>query len=139
MTGCCSSAPLHQRRPPQDVAIGVVGGPKLEEVFARCQGRIVVTSFTSNIHRVQQVVDAAAQLGRKVSLVGRSMRKNVNIGRQLGHIDVPDRLLVGPREIEDYRPRSWSSPRGARASPCRPCAAWPTSTTPTSRCTKGTR
>src|SRR3954462_11323212 len=77
-------------------------GPKLEEVFARCQGRIVVTCFASNIHRVQQVVDAAAQLGRKVSLVGRSMRKNVNIGRQLGHIDVPEGILIGPKEIEDF-------------------------------------
>ena len=77
-------------------------GPKLEEVFARCQGRIVVTCFASNIHRVQQVVDAAAVGGRKVSLVGRSMRKNVNIGRMLGHIDVPEGMLVGPKEIEDF-------------------------------------
>ncbi|HEY1276926.1 MAG TPA: ribonuclease J [Thermoleophilaceae bacterium] len=77
-------------------------GPKLEEVFARCTGRIVVTCFASNIHRVQQVVDAAADLGRKVSLVGRSMRKNVNIGRGLGHIEVPEGMLVGTREIEDF-------------------------------------
>jgi ribonuclease J len=77
-------------------------GPKLEEVFARCQGRIVVTCFASNIHRVQQVVDAAGQLGRKVSLVGRSMRKNTNIGGMLGHIDIPDGMLVGPKEIEDF-------------------------------------
>jgi ribonuclease J len=77
-------------------------GPKLEEVFSRCRGRIVVTCFASNIHRVQQVVDAAAVLGRKVSLVGRSMRKNVNIGRTLGHIDVPEGMLVGPKEIEDF-------------------------------------
>jgi ribonuclease J len=48
------------------------------------------------------VVDAAAQLGRKVSLLGRSMRKNVNIGRMLGHIDVPEGMLVGAREIEDF-------------------------------------
>jgi ribonuclease J len=77
-------------------------GPQLEEAFHRCPGRIVVTSFASNIHRVQQVVDAAAALDRKVSLVGRSMRKNVNIGRQLGHIDVPDGMLVEPREIADF-------------------------------------
>jgi len=77
-------------------------GPRLEEAFARCKGRIIVTSFASNIHRVQQVVDAAAQLGRKVSLVGRSMRKNVNIGRSLGHIEIPDGMLVGPKEIEDF-------------------------------------
>jgi ribonuclease J len=77
-------------------------GPKLEEVFSRCAGRIVVTSFASNIHRVQQVVDAAAALGRKVALVGRSMRKNVNIGRTLGHINLPEGILVQPREIANY-------------------------------------
>jgi ribonuclease J len=77
-------------------------GPNLEALFARCEGRIVVTSFASNIHRVQQVVDAAAANGRKVSLVGRSMRKNVNIGRSLGHIDVPEGMLVQPREIDDF-------------------------------------
>ena len=77
-------------------------GPHLEEAFARCDGRIVVTCFASNIHRVQQVVDAAATLGRKVSLVGRSMRKNVNIGRNLGHIAIPEGMLVGVKEIEDF-------------------------------------
>jgi ribonuclease J len=77
-------------------------GPKLEEVFSRCSGRVIVTCFASNIHRVQQVVDAAAALDRKVSLVGRSMRKNVNIGRALGHIDIPEGMLVGPKEIEDF-------------------------------------
>jgi ribonuclease J len=77
-------------------------GPHLEEAFARCRGRIVVTCFASNIHRVQQVVDAAAQLGRKVALVGRSMRKNVNIGRGLGHIEIPDGMMLGAPEIEDF-------------------------------------
>jgi ribonuclease J len=77
-------------------------GPHLEEVFARAEGRIIVTSFASNIHRVQQVVDAASALGRKVALVGRSMRKNVNIGRSLGHIDVPDGMMIQPHEVEDW-------------------------------------
>ncbi len=77
-------------------------GPHLEEVFSRAEGRIVVTSFASNIHRVQQCVDAAAALGRKVALVGRSMRKNVNIGRSLGHIEVPEGLLIQPHEVEDW-------------------------------------
>ncbi len=79
-----------------------VVGPHLEEVFARADGRIIVTSFASNIHRVQQVVDAAGELGRKVALVGRSMRKNVGIGRSLGHIEVPDGMLIQPQEVEDW-------------------------------------
>jgi ribonuclease J len=79
-----------------------VVGPELEEVFARCEGRIVVTSFASNIHRVQQVVDAASALDRKLALVGRSMRRNVGIGRSLDHIEIPEGLLVGAREISDF-------------------------------------
>jgi ribonuclease J len=77
-------------------------GPHLVDAFAKCDGRIVVTCFASNIHRVQQVIDAAAEHGRKVSLVGRSMRKYVNIGRNLGHIYVPDGMLIPPREVEDF-------------------------------------
>jgi ribonuclease J len=77
-------------------------GPHLEEVFNRAEGRIVVTSFASNIHRVQQVIDAATALGRKVALVGRSMRKNVNIGRSLGHIEVPEGMMIQPHEVEDW-------------------------------------
>jgi ribonuclease J len=79
-----------------------VAGPNLERVFAGCEGRIVVTCFASNIHRVQQVMDAAAAVGRKVALVGRSMRKNINIGRSLEHIRVPDGQLIQAREIDQW-------------------------------------
>ena len=78
-----------------------VVGPHLEQTFAGCEGRILVTCFASNIHRVQQVVDAAESLGRKVVLMGRSMKKNVNIGKTLGHIDVPQGMLISPREMQD--------------------------------------
>lgn len=74
-------------------------GPKLREVFARCHGRIIVTSFASNIHRVQQAIDAADGLGRRVALLGRSMVKNVAIGRELGLIRVPKGILVEGREL----------------------------------------
>ncbi len=77
-------------------------GPALLEEFARCDGRIIVTSFASNVHRVHQVIEAAIELDRKVSLVGRSMRKNFNIARNLGIVDVPDGLLIQPKEIEDF-------------------------------------
>jgi ribonuclease J len=77
-------------------------GPALLETFAACRGRIVVTSFASNIHRLQQVIDAAAKLDRRVALVGRSMRKNFNIASNLGHAEAPPGLFIQPREIEDF-------------------------------------
>src|SRR5436305_2865914 len=75
-------------------------GPALLETFSRCRGRVIVTSFASNVHRVQQVIDAAARLDRKVALVGRSMRKNFNIAANLGIAHAPEGLLIPPREIE---------------------------------------
>jgi ribonuclease J len=77
-------------------------GPALLAEFGRCKGRIIVTSFASNIHRVQQVIDAAARLDRKVALVGRSMRKNFNIASNLGIAKAPDGIFIQPREIEDF-------------------------------------
>jgi ribonuclease J len=77
-------------------------GPALLEQFSRCSGRIVVTSFASNIHRVQQVIDAAAQLDRRVALVGRSMRKNFNIASSLGMAEAPSGLFIQPREIGNF-------------------------------------
>ena len=77
-------------------------GPALLEAFAGCEGRIVVTSFASNIHRVQQVIDAAVRLDRRVALVGRSMRKNFNIASNLGIAGAPPGLFIQPREIEDF-------------------------------------
>jgi ribonuclease J len=83
---------------PSEAAVG----PVLDEVFGRAEGRIVITSFASNVHRLQQVIDAADHLGRRVAVVGRSMRKNLNIARQLGHAQVPEGLLVSPKEIESF-------------------------------------
>jgi ribonuclease J len=77
-------------------------GPALLEVFGRCPGRIVVTSFASNVHRVQQVIDAAARLDRRVALVGRSMRKNFNIASNLGIASAPEGLMIQPKEIQDF-------------------------------------
>ncbi|MBK8295028.1 MAG: ribonuclease J [Solirubrobacterales bacterium] len=77
-------------------------GPALLETFKGCKGRIIVTSFASNIHRVQQVIDAAVALDRKVALVGRSMRKNFNIASNLGIANAPAGILIQPRDIEDF-------------------------------------
>jgi ribonuclease J len=77
-------------------------GPALLRQFSQCEGRIIVTSFASNIHRVQQVIDAAEALDRKVALVGRSMRKNFNIAANLGMAAAPEGMFIQPREIEDF-------------------------------------
>jgi ribonuclease J len=77
-------------------------GPALLDLFSRCRGRIIVTSFASNVHRVQQVIDAAAELDRRVALVGRSMRKNFNIASNLGIAQVPEGMLIPAREIESF-------------------------------------
>ena len=77
-------------------------GPALTEVFSHCEGRIIVTCFASNVHRVQQVIEAAQVLDRKVALVGRSMRKNFNIASNLGMAKAPQGLLINPKEIENY-------------------------------------
>lgn len=86
-------------RPGWSLSEAVVG-PRLQELFTHCEGRILVTCFASNIHRVQQVIDAAKAHNRKVCLIGRSMRKNTAIGRTLGHIDIPEGMLVTPRDLE---------------------------------------
>src|SRR5215218_9062668 len=77
-------------------------GPALLELFSRCRGRIIVTCFASNIHRVQQAIDAAARLDRRVALVGRSMRKNFNIASNLGMAQAPDGLFISPKEVQDF-------------------------------------
>ncbi len=69
-------------------------GPVLDGVFHRSPARIIVACFASHVHRVQQVLDAAAAHGRKVCLVGRSMVRNMGLAAELGFLTVPDGLLV---------------------------------------------
>jgi len=77
-------------------------GPVIEAVMAKAPRRVVVASFSSHVHRVQQVLDAAAANGRKVALVGRSMVRNMSIAADLGYLDVPDGVLIDLRRADDY-------------------------------------
>jgi ribonuclease J len=81
-----------------------VVGEAFRQIVPLRQGRILVSSFASNVHRMQQAVDVAVSVGRKVCVVGRSMRKNVNIARNLGYMDVPEGVLVRPPELEELAP-----------------------------------
>src|SRR5919109_4739372 len=88
---------------------GVTGSERLVgEAFRQLiplrTGRILVASFASNVHRMQQAIDVAVDVGRKVCVVGRSMRKNVNIARNLGYIDVPEDVLIRPIELDEHAP-----------------------------------
>jgi ribonuclease J len=69
-------------------------GPVLGAIFGKARGRIIVASFASHVHRVQQVMDAAFEYGRKVALIGRSMVRNMGIARDLGLLRIPEGLLV---------------------------------------------
>ncbi|EEH63995.1 hypothetical protein HMPREF0044_1014 [Gleimia coleocanis DSM 15436] len=74
-------------------------GPVLDNVFQQSQGQIVVASFASHVHRVQQVFDAALLTGRKVALIGRSMERNMRIAQELGYLDIPEDVIVSAKEI----------------------------------------
>ncbi len=74
-------------------------GEAFNEIFPLCEGRIIVAAFSSNIHRVQQVVDAAERCGRKVLLNGRSMLANVQIARELGYLNIADDLLMDLKDL----------------------------------------
>jgi ribonuclease J len=81
-----------------------VVGEAFRQIIPQRTGRILVSSFASNVHRMQQAIDVAVQVGRKVCIVGRSMRKNANIARNLGYMNVPEGVLVRPVDLEELRP-----------------------------------
>ena len=78
--------------------------PVLRGIFEKAQRRVIVACFASHVHRVQQVLDAAEQFGRKVGFVGRSMVRNMGVARDLGYLRVPADMLVDAREIDALPP-----------------------------------
>ncbi|GLK17588.1 MULTISPECIES: ribonuclease J [Herbiconiux] len=76
-------------------------GPVLESIIERAPRRVIVASFSSHVHRVQQVLDAAAANGRRVALLGRSMVRNMTIAAELGYLKVPDNVLVDFKKAGD--------------------------------------
>lgn len=78
-------------------------GGVLSQIFRDAPKRIIVASFSSHVHRVQQVIDAAAEHGRKVALVGRSMVRNMTIAEKLGYLRVPQNTLIDLNDVDKYR------------------------------------
>jgi ribonuclease J len=88
-----------------------VVGEAFRQIFPSREGRILVSSFASNVHRMQQAADVGVDCGRKVAFVGRSMRKNANIARNLGYMDVSEEAILRPNELAEL-------PRGEQLILC---------------------
>ena len=88
---------------------GVTGSERLvgeafRQIIPVREGRVLIASFASNVHRMQQAVDVAVETGRKVCVIGRSMRKNLNIARNLGYLEAPDDTFIRPPQLEELAP-----------------------------------
>src|SRR5450830_741163 len=79
-------------------------GPVLDQLFESAEKRVIVASFASHVHRVQQVLDAAHTHRRKVAMVGRSMVRNMGIAAELGYLTVPEDVLVDVKAVDDLPP-----------------------------------
>lgn len=77
-------------------------GPSFEKVFKNTTDRIIMSTFSSNIHRVYQAISYGLKFNRKICVIGRSMEKNLEIARQLGYINIPQNVFIEAHEIEKY-------------------------------------
>jgi len=80
-------------------------GEAFRQIIPQRHGRVLIACFASNVHRMQQAIDVSVEVGRRVAVVGRSMRKNLNIARSLGYITVPEETLVRPQGLSDLAPK----------------------------------
>jgi ribonuclease J len=82
-----------------------VVAPRIEELARSAPKRVILSCFASSIHRIQQVIDIAERIGRKVAFVGRSMSDNVEIAHELNYLRIPDGMVVRSQDIRSYEPR----------------------------------
>jgi ribonuclease J len=78
--------------------------PRLEDIFNRSERRLLISCFSSSIHRLQQILDLSAEFGRKVCFLGRSMLRVTEISHSLGLLDIPDGILVRPQDVMQVPP-----------------------------------
>ncbi len=77
-----------------------VVGDRFDQLFKGCDKRIIVTTFASNVHRIQQIINCAARYKRKVGITGRSMENVIRVSRELGYLDIPDGVLMDMNQIK---------------------------------------
>ncbi len=75
----------------------------IHDVFRNTKGRLIIGTFASNVHRIQQIAEAAVIFKRKIVVIGRSMEKTIQLGRRLGYINVPDNYFITPEMAKNYR------------------------------------
>lgn len=77
-------------------------GPTFDTLFKSAEGRVIMSTFSSNIHRVYQAITYGLKYGRKVAVIGRSMEKNLDIARELGYIELPSNIFIEAHEVNNY-------------------------------------
>lgn len=82
-----------------------IAGNGIMDIFLETEGRIVITTFATNIHRIQQVIQAAEESGRKIAVNGQAMEKTIEISRRLGYLDAEDDIFITTDQVEDMDPR----------------------------------
>ncbi|MEF2966657.1 ribonuclease J [Paenibacillus sp. M1] len=85
---------------PSEKSVGV----NLVEAFRKARQRVIVSTFASNVHRLQQVIEAAAASNRKLATIGRSMVNMISIASELGYLNLPDGMLIEPGDVNKYPP-----------------------------------
>lgn len=79
-------------------------GDSLDTIFANTQKRVTIATFSSNVHRVQQIINASEKFGRKIAVTGRSMISVIKAATSLGYMKIPEGMLIGLEEMKRYRP-----------------------------------
>jgi ribonuclease J len=93
----------NSERPGHTLSERIVG-EAFSNIFARAKGRLIVTSFASNVPRIQQVVDQSKRYGRKIAFLGRSLQNVVQYARQLGYLDIPEGLVIRLEDVDEHPP-----------------------------------
>jgi ribonuclease J len=100
---CMLADSTNAERPGHTLSERIVG-EAFSNIFARAKGRIIVTSFASNVPRIQQVIDQAERYGRKVAFLGRSLSNVVHFATELGYLDIPPGMTIRLEEVDDHLP-----------------------------------
>ncbi len=80
-----------------------VVGKTFDELFEKAKGRVIMSTFSSNIHRIYQAMERGVKFGRKICVIGRSMERNIETNRQLGYIDIGEEHFIEPHEVGRYK------------------------------------